>query len=212
VTSFEAAAKNGEEVGQCVANLPQRGTNSEGGISDCAMFIEIPLDGHVRENLIAIREGGCFAKARTGGVTADAFPSAPALAGFIGACTRERVRWKATAGLHHPIRGSYRLTYEEGSPRGTMYGFLNVLLAAAMAIDGAGAESPGGDGGIMGVLQETNAEAFTFGETEITYRGKTISPETIARMRRGGMASFGSCSFTEPVDELSALTLKSQHT
>ena len=42
-----------------------------------------------------------------------------------------RVPFKATAGLHHPLRGSYPLTYAPVSARAPMYGFLNLFLAAA---------------------------------------------------------------------------------
>jgi hypothetical protein len=207
VTSIEAAAKNGDEIRQCIASLPRRSAlhgsaPAQDALDNIAMFIEIPLDAHVRENLAAILAGGCFAKVRTGGITADAFPPAATLAEFILSSAQNGVRWKATAGLHHPIRGSYRLTYEAGSPRGTMYGYLNVLLAAAMAFDVAVSGSPAGIGRLIAVLEETSVAAFGIGAKEITYGGKTFAAETLARMRRAGMASFGSCSFTEPVEEI----------
>jgi len=69
------------------------------------------------------------AKIRTGGVTPDAFPSSEAVAGFIGDCAKHGIALKATAGLHHPVRGVKSLTYEPQAPTGNMHGFLNVFLA-----------------------------------------------------------------------------------
>jgi hypothetical protein len=59
---------------------------------------------------IPFRDAGAFAKARTGGVTPDLFPSPARLMDFLRAALDEEVRFKATAGLHHPLRGSYPLT------------------------------------------------------------------------------------------------------
>jgi len=40
-----------------------------------------------------------------GGLTAETIPAADVVARFLMACARERVAWKATAGLHHAVRG-----------------------------------------------------------------------------------------------------------
>ena len=80
----------------------------------------------------AIARRGGRAKMRTGGVTAEAFPTAAQVLRFLRACTEARVPFKATAGLHHPLRAEYRLTYAPDSPRGTMFGFLNVFLTAVL--------------------------------------------------------------------------------
>src|SRR3954468_24676088 len=89
------------------------------------------------EQLSAVAEAGSFAKVRTGGITPDAIPSSEALAKFIHACARRHLPFKATAGLHHPIRSAQALTEEPDSPRALMHGFLNVLLASALAWNGA---------------------------------------------------------------------------
>jgi len=78
------------------------------------------------------------AKVRTGGLTPDAFPPAAALAGFIARCAAAKVPFKATAGLHHPLRSVQRCSYDTGSPSALMHGFVNVFLAAAGLWHGGG--------------------------------------------------------------------------
>ncbi|HXA50274.1 MAG TPA: hypothetical protein VNV86_08230 [Candidatus Acidoferrum sp.] len=65
------------------------------------------------------------AKIRTGGLTAEAYPSAEDLAGFLHRAAGARVAFKATAGLHHPL------------PLPPMHGFVNVFLAACQVWHGA---------------------------------------------------------------------------
>ncbi|MQY04369.1 hypothetical protein [Actinomadura macrotermitis] len=69
------------------------------------------------------------AKLRTGGVTADAFPSVAEVAAFIAACAERGLTFKCTAGLHHAVRHT---DPEDGFVH---HGFLNVLLAAATGTD-----------------------------------------------------------------------------
>lgn len=65
------------------------------------------------------------AKIRTGGLTADAYPTAEDLAGFLHRAAIAKVAFKATAGLHHPL------------PTPPMHGFVNVFLAACRVWHGA---------------------------------------------------------------------------
>ena len=82
-------------------------------------------------------KAGCHtwvrAKLRTGGVVQDAFPSVEQVAGFILRCAELGVPFKATAGLHHPLRCVHPFTYAADSPAGVMHGFLNLFTAAALA-------------------------------------------------------------------------------
>jgi hypothetical protein len=162
-------------------------------------YFEIPLSADVDGIVKAIAKVGGRAKVRTGGVTSDAFPAAEDILRFLVACQRENVAFKATAGLHHPVRGAFKLTYKPGSDVGTMYGFLNVFLAAALLRRG----EP--EAVVLGVLNETDAEAFEFSSGFVGWRGHRVDSSALARIRREFAISFGSCSFREPVDELTAL-------
>lgn len=152
----------------------------------------------------AIQQLGGRAKIRTGGVTVAAFPSAAVIARFILACRDLGVAFKATAGLHHPIRAEYRLTYEPNPPRGVMYGYLNIFGAALLAWAGAP------DAIVSQLLKETDITALTFDETGFSYRGYTVSSSRIREVRESFAISFGSCSFREPVDDLAALALSTK--
>jgi hypothetical protein len=97
---------------------------------DC--FFEIPFNQDLETYLSVLQQSGASAKIRTGGITANAFPSATQLYQYILAFAGARVPFKATAGLHHPLPGNHRLTYEPDSPFTTMHGFLNVAIVAAL--------------------------------------------------------------------------------
>jgi hypothetical protein len=105
--------------------------------------------------------------------------------------------------LHHPLRGVHRLTYEPDAPTCRMFGFLNVLLAAAAMADGAR------DVVVQQVLEETNPAALQVNDTHLAWHGPddtvTMTRATLQQVRERMIASIGSCSFTEPVDESRAL-------
>ncbi len=145
-----------------------------------------------------IKQAGCFAKVRTGGLKAELIPQASELAAFINACAEKKLPFKATAGLHHPIRADYALTYEKDSPKACMHGFLNVLIAAAFAFKGEQDIEP--------ILVETDPEAFSFSD-KVGFRGSFIEFSEIFACRQNFMHSVGSCSFEEPLNELKALNL-----
>lgn len=112
-------------------------------------------------------------KVRCGGEGPTAVPSAAELAAFVVAATANGVTWKATAGLHHAwcdLRAVH--------PR---HGLANLLLAAALAVDGRSVD---------GV-----AERLTAPDPE------PVTSERLARARQV-FRSLGSCSFDEPIDEL----------
>jgi hypothetical protein len=163
-------------------------------------YFEIPLAGDVTPLIKGIGRVGARAKMRTGGVTPSAFPPPQEIIDFILACHREKVPFKATAGLHHPLRAERPLTYEPDSPRGHMYGFLNVFIAAALIYAGEPEETG------LAVLEETDQAAFVFDDAAIVWRGKRLDVAQLSKARQEFAIAFGSCSFREPVDELAQIT------
>ena len=127
----------------------------------------------------AVREAGAGAKLRCGGTT---LPSVEEVAAFVAACRDAGVPFKATAGLHHPIRSGER------------HGFLNLLAAAVFA-----------DGDLEAILGEEDPAAFTLDEHGFGVHDRRADAETIAIARAERFVAYGSCSFDEPVEDLTAL-------
>ncbi len=167
--------------------------------SDAHVYVEVPLQPDVEPFIEALSRTGRRAKIRTGGVTADAFPSAQQVVSFVESCVRHHVPFKATAGLHHPLTGSYALTYEPGAAQAQMFGFLNLFLVAALTVKGhdrAWRER---------ALLETDPSALSFADAGITWQGFVLDRNELAHLREHVAVSFGACSFSEPVDEVRAL-------
>lgn len=156
----------------------------------------------LRGPIAALSGADAGAKLRSGGVTPDAFPSVDRVAEFIAHCAAADVPFKATAGLHHPVRAEHPLTYEPGCPRGVMHGFLNVFIGAAiirtLRLDAASAAP---------ILLESDPRAFSISPRSIGWRQYAVDAEQVALARETFALSYGSCSFTEPVDDLKSLGL-----
>lgn len=192
VDSVEVRAASAADVERIARALGATGTQA---------FVELPAAGDPRPLVEAARASGLRAKVRTGGTTPDAFPAPADLARFIVACAESQVPFKATAGLHHALRGAHRLTYESGAPSGTMFGFVTVLLAAAFAREGLA------EGDVARLLEEPDPAALSFDDAGAAWRGRAITTESLSRARRETILSFGSCSFTEPLEEIRAMGL-----
>ena len=134
-------------------------------------------------------------KMRTGGVTADAFPSSAQIACALVAPATHQVPIKFTAGLHHPIR-QYR---EEVKTK--MHGFLNVLGAAVLA-----AEHKWDAGQTTVMLDDEDPRSFRFTDESFSWRDWNIQVRRL-KDRRKFVTTFGSCSFDEPRQDLRALGL-----
>ncbi|HEX5133527.1 MAG TPA: hypothetical protein VFX92_13710 [Candidatus Krumholzibacteria bacterium] len=160
-------------------------------------YCEIPAADDPRDLISAIGEVKLRAKIRTGGVTAAAFPSVEQVARFIRLCYAAGVGFKATAGLHHPLRAEHALTYASDAPRGVMHGFMNVFLTAAFHFNGltiADAKT---------LLEMTAVDDIQFSDDFLVWRDYRVSRDELTTIRRRSAISFGSCSFREPVDDLS---------
>jgi len=164
------------------------------------VYFELPVIADVSPLVKAISSAGARAKIRTGGITPEAFPRAERIVDFLAACKHEGVAFKATAGLHHAVRGEYRLTYEPATPKAMMYGFLNLFVAAALLYTGESEDTA------LASLEDNDPSAFSFSDDAIQWREKRIASDQIMNFRSRFGISFGSCSFREPVDELSSLT------
>jgi len=161
-------------------------------ISQCPVYCEV---SNLTE-LEAVKKAGCFAKIRTGGLKPQAIPALSQISEFILTCARLRLPFKATAGLHHPIRAAYPLTYDLDAPRAVMHGFLNVLMAAAFAWHG--------EKNVAAILAETDASAFSFTQNAC-WRDQMLTVEQIKDARSHFVHAVGSCSFDEPVQDLKIL-------
>jgi hypothetical protein len=156
--------------------------------------------------LEAISSEGERAKIRTGGIERGAIPAPLDVVNFLAECMTARVGFKATAGLHHAIRGPHALTYDDGAPVETMHGFLNVLLAAAVIFAGGGRGGGDRDAALQ-TLENEQPEMFRFDGEAVAWHGRKAKSEELRYMREQFAIGFGSCSFEEPLDDLRALGL-----
>ena len=191
VGAIETKASSVEEIKHLAQQKP----------ADMELYTELSVGPDPQPLISAIAATGLRAKVRTGGTSTEMFPSSAELARFIHECVATGVPFKATAGLHHPVRSTYRLTYAADSSSGTMFGFLNVFLAAAFERKGMGMKD------LTEVLEEQSADAFRFENGGVRWREHQLTNTDLETTRRTVATTFGSCSFREPVDDLMALGL-----
>ena len=140
------------------------------------VYCESPLRDDVSFRILQLGELGLRAKVRCGG---SALPSVPALAEFVQACRRLEIPFKATAGLHQPLR------------HGNEHGFLNLLAAAVF-------------GDEEEALADEDPESFEVSPESLRWRGRTAGARELSAAREL-FVSLGSCSAQEPIDGLRAL-------
>ena len=175
---------------------------------DVTLYCELPHRDDPLHLLQAVRAAGARAKIRTGGVTPDAFPTSAEIVRFLRRCIEADVTAKATAGLHHPLRGEFRLTYAPDAIRGMMYGYLNVFLCAAALRNGASDALATAilllvDGAAIRIVGD--AVHITLNPSVDGADDAHLPLRVLAATRDAGLVAFGSCSFREPVDELDAV-------
>ncbi len=175
---------------------------NELNLNGISVFFEAPFgEGWMlrAENLIRLlrkfKDRHVGFKLRTGGVTADAFPSTEQVAWAIASARDAGVPMKCTAGLHHPVRH-----FNEGVLV-KMHGFLNVFGAGALAVTNHLSVEQ-----IQSILEDEDPASFVFDETSFAWKDLRVVTAEILRARQQ-VISFGSCSFDDPREDLRSMDL-----
>lgn len=187
---IEIKAETTEAIEKAVGMMPE-------GVT---AYFELPPDERLADLVATLAVHGQNAKIRTGGVTPEAFPTTGSVIRFVKTCLAANVPFKATAGLHHPIRCFRPLTYEADAVKGTMHGFLNLFMMTGFAREGYRPSL------LEDLMEEEFEEVFSFDEQKAAWRNEyELSTFQIDALRKHGIQSFGSCSFDEPVADLQKL-------
>jgi len=135
-------------------------------------------------------EHGSWPKLRCGGLSGENFPSIDEVTDFLSVVRDGDASFKATAGLHNAVR------HTDAETGFTHHGFLNLLIATArlLAADPADELDP-----VRAALGSTDGAALAKEALELS--------EDAALAARGVFSSYGSCSLTDPVDDLEQLGL-----
>ena len=190
VAAIEAAAATPDEIARLARLWPD----------SLERYVEIPAGGDPGPLLRALAAHGMLGKIRAGGVTPDRIPPTIHVARFLARARECGVAVKATAGLHHAIRGDYRLTYQEGSDTAVMHGFVNLLLAATLLAAGKIDEDLADS-----CLDDDRPEVFKLSGRAGSWLNGVVTYGEISQARNALLRSVGTCSFEEPVAEIDAL-------
>jgi hypothetical protein len=142
---------------------------------------DLVLEGRARD-LPRIAGLGAWAKLRCGGLTAGAVPDTATVGAFLGGCAELDLPFKATAGLHQPLR------HFAPGVGAFQHGFLNLLAATARAIGGARAAE------LEPALLAIDLRSLELGSADLA---------TARRL----FTAFGTCSIREPIEGLETLGL-----
>lgn len=165
------------------------------------VYLEVLVNTDPDALVTAVGELGFKAKVRTGGVHPEMIPATGDLARFIECCHERHVPFKATGGLHHPIRCVDRLTGNRNGPSALMHGFLNLFLGATFCRLGMDSSA------LLSLLEEDNARSFRFEDTGVSWREYKAGLEEIRTARKESALAFGSWSLTGPLEGLRSLHL-----
>tara|TARA_B100000953_G_scaffold265178_2_gene232704 strand:- start:3119 stop:4126 length:1008 start_codon:yes stop_codon:yes gene_type:complete len=149
-------------------------------------------------------------KLRCGGIVKEAFPSVEQVAAMIQNCSIFQVPLKFTAGLHHPLR------HHSNEYNTEMHGFINMFSASIFATNFPTPESKQEKFRMFILLSHMidcqNDSDFEFLDEKLVWNVSDdrdskfeITKETIEKSRSNSAISFGSCSFQEPIDDLTQL-------
>ncbi len=189
LVALEAAVRDLDDQAGNVRriNAAVDAARAEGGLTDTEVYVELPQAAPTPDWLAAadaVAEAEHHLKFRTGGVEAHLFPSSETVAAWIDAALDRETSYKCTAGLHHAVR---HRDHETGFEH---LGFLNVLLATRVAFDGAGRDE------VAQVLDDH----YTNDLVAMARQSDLIGA-------RRWFTSYGSCSVSDPLDELVGLGL-----
>lgn len=159
------------------------------------VYVEVGVGPTAPDDLRVVARHQLRAKVRTGGLVPDAFPAPASLVAFIESARDVGVPFKATAGLHHAMRGAYPLSDAIGAQSATMHGFVNLMLATAAV----GERLPITTAAAL--LTRTDHAALVFDDESVRWGDVELSIDAIGRMREAQCVSFGACSFREPALE-----------
>ncbi|WP_439938208.1 hypothetical protein ACS3YM_01120 [Nocardia sp. N13] len=182
LAGLEVAVRDADDP---VGNVRRIDAAARAAELDVPVFVEIPGPATASWLAAADEVAACGhrLKLRLGNVDHDLVPDSRTVAAWIDAALDRETRFKATAGLHRAVRHD-----PEG---GGSHGFLNVMAATRALWDGG-----------------TVADAADALEQR---DGAALAATDLSSARRW-FTSFGSCSVTEPLDDLIALGLLSPDT
>lgn len=135
-------------------------------------------------------------KLRCGGTEAHQFPDIQQVALAIEECEQHKLAMKFTAGLHHPIR------HFNESVDTKMHGFINVFGAAALLFHNKIDASD-----LPLILSDEHDGSFIFDDQFFSWKQASIPTKQIIEARDRFCMSYGSCSFIEPIEDLTHLNL-----
>ena len=197
--------KNGLTHYHEFTELPPVGMNYSTEIDDSSWDNEILPTIKLLSNL-----DNAGIKLRCGGIVKEAFPSVEQVAAMIQTCVIIGIPMKFTAGLHHPIR-HFAEEYDE-----FMHGFINTFGAGIFATTFPKPKNSQEKYKMFILLShmidDQNAENFSFNTNSMIWKVGDdrdtqfeIDVEKIENARKKGMISYGSCSFQDPIDDLTQL-------
>ena len=189
LVALEAAVRDLDDQAGNVRriNAAVDAARDEGELVDTEVYVELPQTDPTPDWLAAadaVAEAEHHLKFRTGGVEAHLFPTAATVAAWIDAALDRETSYKCTAGLHHAVR---HRDHDTGFEH---LGFLNVLLTTRVAFDGGSREE------VARVLDDHYANDLV-----------AMARQSDLAGARRWFTSYGSCSVTEPLDELVGLGL-----
>jgi hypothetical protein len=162
-------------------------------------YFEVPANATNYAALEAVRAAGARAKLRMGGVVPEAIPPVKDVAQLLKMLADLQLPFKATAGLHHPLRSTQPLTYQPQCPTAVMHGFMNLSGASTLLHLGGSIDEA------KLLLAEEDLDSWSVGEDSLSWRDRSWTTHQIAAVRQNFFISIGSCSFEEPIRDLESL-------